>query len=109
MWRHRIPECHNWEGPLRRPAQTPPSTEEEPPQGVNLSWVTQGRAPPGARAPVSQPSASPLQEPPITSPTLSLSSPGAPLPALLSHHQDQSSSWRLILQLSSPRKGEAST
>ena len=39
-------------------------------------------------------------------PTLFLTSPGASLPALLSHHQDLRSSWRLILQLAYPGKRE---
>ena len=46
------------------------------------------------------------QRSPLPVPILSLSPPGAPFPALLSHHQDLSSSWRLILQLSLLGKGK---
>ena len=55
---------------------------------VNLSWVTQGRATPGTRAPHSQPSASSLQEippaphpvpalPRVSAPRTTVSSPGS--------------------------------
>ena len=84
-------------------AQAPSVTEEEAPQQVNLSWVTQGRATPGTRAPLSSPVLLPCRSS-HQLPTLSLPSPGASLPALLSHHQDLSSSCRLILQPSLPEK-----
>ena len=77
------------EGPQERPARVGPTksysvtawrglggyslvplvTEEETPPGVNLSWVTQGRATPSTRVPLSQPRASSLQELPSTPPS----------------------------------------
>ena len=86
-------------------AQAPPVTEEEAPQRVNLSWVTQGRATPGTGASLSSPGLLPCRSS-HQPPTLSRPTPGAPHPALLSHHQDLSSFWRLILQLSLLGKGK---
>ena len=101
-------ECQAGKGLRGASAQAPPVTEEEVPQWVNLSWVTQGRATTGTGAPLSSPGLLPCRSS-HQLPTPVLTSAGAPLPAPLSHHQNLSSFWRLILQLSSPEKGEART
>ena len=57
---------------------------------VNLSWVTQGRATPGTRAPHSQPSASSLQEiPPAPHPVPALPSVSAPRTTVSSPGSEQ--------------------
>ena len=80
----------------------PPVTEEETPQQVNLSWVTQGRATPGTRAPLSQLRASPCRSshqlphpvpvfPRGSPPSTAVSSPGSE--QLLESHPPTSCSW----------------
>ena len=99
-WKHQIPECHSWEGPER-------GSSQEAPWWVTLSWVTQGRARPGAWVSSLPAQGSPLQELTTSSPTLSLPSPGLLPPSTAVWSQDLSRSRSLTLQLPSTGKGEA--